>query len=577
MVEDLGRPEGRLRSTVSIPDLSVLRGPIETIDEELEVAMTSRNSKFHHSKTTRTQKKLYSFEKIIILITSPDTDQEDILVILTTYRLFCGPSDLLSALSTRILDNANTVIHLRCIIVLRNWIDNHWSDFSKDLSSLMPQFEELSAQWIKKYPKLLKDVFNIFERIEKNSLAKTYLKNVVAFPPPSIEPIKHGKLCLMDMDSLEVARQITLIEHNMYRDVKPWECLGLPWTKTEKDKLAPNLSKTIKWFNTVTYWVQTEVLTEVKNKQRAAKIAKFLEICEHLLNLQNLNGVVEIMSAFGTPSMARLQATINSLPVSISSKITKFNQFISPDNSFKAVREHTAHIIPPCIPYIGSYLAKLKKLEEGNQTCLGGAIHLKKLKLVALTIQELLQFQGYTYPFATVKRIQEYLKSYEAISEESVLYQFSTFVEPSERSEKQKSSPKRDPSPLLRNVTLGESDSELVKGINESSQELLNDLTKKIESYQIQTKIAIQNHHKSQIPKDFVSRAYHEQQIALLKEQLSKLTNNTDNTNTNSPCHANPNNTSPRNTSNTGHNNLKISKNSNNNLKLSKNTNLHPS
>lgn len=46
----------------------------------------------------------------------------------------------------------------------------------------------------------------------------------------------------------EVARQITLIEQNIYRKIKPWELVSLAWTKKDKS-LAPNITTMIQHFN----------------------------------------------------------------------------------------------------------------------------------------------------------------------------------------------------------------------------------------------------------------------------------------------------------------------------------------
>ena len=48
-----------------------------------------------------------------------------------------------------------------------------------------------------------------------------------SFPPPSIIPkgMNKGKLKLLDIDPLELARQITLLESALYKKIKPIECL----------------------------------------------------------------------------------------------------------------------------------------------------------------------------------------------------------------------------------------------------------------------------------------------------------------------------------------------------------------
>jgi son of sevenless len=44
-------------------------------------------------------------------------------------------------------------------------------------------------------------------------------------PPPPILPKGNKKLKLADIDLLELARQLTVLESNLYMKIKPMECL----------------------------------------------------------------------------------------------------------------------------------------------------------------------------------------------------------------------------------------------------------------------------------------------------------------------------------------------------------------
>ena len=137
-------------------------------------------------------------------------------------------------------------------------------------------------------------------------------------------PGKPAKSRLMDFSAEELARQITLIEHQLFCSIDTREYLDLGWGKPDKDTRSPTIMRFIKWTTHLSYWAVTEILSFKTSKQRAAameriimigqvcftlcKAAKRIKIMEkHLEKLNNFNGVTEIVAALNTSAIFRLR------------------------------------------------------------------------------------------------------------------------------------------------------------------------------------------------------------------------------------------------------------------------------
>jgi hypothetical protein len=78
----------------------------------------------------------------------------------------------------------------------------------------------------------------------------------------------------------EIARQLTLMEFVLYRNIKPWEFFNQAWTRKNKETTSANVLKMIKRFNEVSTWVSTEIVRTEKLKDRIAVLSKFLEVAD---------------------------------------------------------------------------------------------------------------------------------------------------------------------------------------------------------------------------------------------------------------------------------------------------------
>jgi hypothetical protein len=74
-----------------------------------------------------------------------------------------------------------------------------------------------------------------------------------------------------------MARQIALIDFNLYKAIKPWEFFNKGWTK---ETTAPHLFALINRFNDMSKWIATEIVLQETLRTRVKVLCKWIEIAD---------------------------------------------------------------------------------------------------------------------------------------------------------------------------------------------------------------------------------------------------------------------------------------------------------
>ncbi len=75
-----------------------------------------------------------------------------------------------------------------------------------------------------------------------------------------------------------MADQITLMEYELLKAVRPYEFLKQAWSKKDGEQRAPNIHNYVKWFNKVSRWVSTEIIKGATPAERSVIIGKFIDV-----------------------------------------------------------------------------------------------------------------------------------------------------------------------------------------------------------------------------------------------------------------------------------------------------------
>ncbi|XP_050407020.1 son of sevenless homolog 1 [Patella vulgata] len=371
-------------------------------------------------------------------------DPKFVRTFLTTYRSFCSPHELLDLLierfeipdivvqqddigvdhqkdpSLKTRDDLKRFrkeyvkpIQFRVVNVLKHWVDQHFYDFERDDALLTKLERFLSTIKGKAMKKMAESINKVVSRRQESSNTEREITYQTELP--AIEwhlTQKPEEFDLMKLHPIEIARQVTLLEFDLYRAVQPSELVGSVWIKKNKDKTSPNLLKMIHFSTMFTFWLEKCIIETDNLEERVAVMSRILEIMLVFQELNNFNGVLEVVSAMNSAPVYRLEHTFKELPHKLYKSFDEAKELNS--DHFKKYTEKLRSINPPCVPFLGMYLTNILLTEEGNPDFLPnrpkGLINFSKRRKVAEITAEIQQYQNQPYCLSVENSIREFFE-----------------------------------------------------------------------------------------------------------------------------------------------------------------------
>uniref|UniRef100_A0A8C1AW20 Ras protein-specific guanine nucleotide-releasing factor 2a n=1 Tax=Cyprinus carpio carpio TaxID=630221 RepID=A0A8C1AW20_CYPCA len=310
----------------------------------------------------------------------------------------------------------------RVLNVLRHWVSKHSQDFQMNaelLTAVIALLEEVLRD-----PDLLpqerKAAANILSALSQEEQDDSQLK---------IEDIVVE--CFESLSVMELAEQITLLDHIVFWNIPYEEFLGQGWMKTDKNERTPYIMKTSQHFNDMSNLVASQIMAHADVSSRAACIEKWLAVADICRCLNNYNGVLEITSALNRSAIYRLKKTWAKVCKQTKALMDRLQKIVSSEGRFKNLRETLKNCNPPCVPYLGMYLTDLAFIEEGTPNFTEeGLVNFSKMRMISHIIREIRQFQQAPYRIDLQPKVTQFLLDKTLVMDEDTLYELSLKIEP---------------------------------------------------------------------------------------------------------------------------------------------------
>ena len=356
------------------------------------------------------------------LTTAEKVDTEFLHAFLLTYQSFTTPFVFLTKLIQRFQvpsDRARNMsqeefelhirdpIRVRVCNVLRKWIEVGFDELTDEVTSKIVEFGQMLSG--EKSTQSLGAILSSALRKAKGRRAHFVQFDTPPPPPKMPKDIYDESLSILDIDEEEIARQISIVDFDHFRAIKPPELLNQAWAKPKLQYRARNVLKMISWFNHISKLTSYLILSTENLKLRARVVTKLITIAKFCRQYNNFGAVMGIIAGFNNAAILRLKVTMAQVPKKTVEMRQELEDLMESGNSYRAYRNAMRDANPPVIPYMGVHLSDLTFIDEGNPDKLGKLINFGKRKLVSKVIAGLQQYQASPYNLETVPRIVKLL------------------------------------------------------------------------------------------------------------------------------------------------------------------------
>ncbi|WWC58456.1 uncharacterized protein I303_100997 [Kwoniella dejecticola CBS 10117] len=412
-----------------------------------------------------------------------------------TFRMFTTPIQLLEAVMTRYdlqppaamtfgekeraiwIERKVVPVRLRIYNFLKSWLDQHWREetddvildtlqaFAKDvvsatLPAMGPRLADAARRKLNGPMSAVSDRSSIkslnrpvsMDRIRSASQSGFLHPPTISggLPPtPVISKNLHSLLQraaaagnnvnITEFDTLELARQFTIMESKMFCLVVPEDLL-----QTGK-KTIPELKALSTLSNQITGWVADSILNETDAKKRANLVKFFIKLADKCLMMYNFSTMFAVLAGLNSSTIMRLKKTWDALPTKYKVTIERLRGVIEHTKNHAAYRARLREAPTPCLPFLGLILTDITFTSDGNASTRPSVLEPELMLINQDKYNKLgriaMDFKRYQEPFNfhELEAVQMFLKrvlTERGSGSVDALYRKSLMLEPRQGAEK---------------------------------------------------------------------------------------------------------------------------------------------
>ncbi|KAI5989018.1 ras GEF [Pisolithus albus] len=330
------------------------------------------------------------------------------------------------------------VVRMRVINTLKSMIQDG-DVLEKEELGVLDHMAEFASQVDVFDIPAAKQLLNSVKRARRGMDHRKITVNTSMDPPPA--PIVPKRIELLEIEALELARQLTITESQLYQKIRPSECMQRSQqSKQRRTDPRDGVANFIRRSNKIAHWVAFSILSKDEARRRASVIKHFILVADQCRMLQNFSTMGAIVSGLNSAPIHRLKRSWEQVSSRHMSQLQTCEATINSYRNYNKVRTTLATVSPPCVPFVGVFLTALTHIQDGSKDYLpGNLVNFRKRQKVSEVIQDLQRWQTQPHNFHPLPSVLVYIdESLQPFGEQDVsdlFWDLSLEREPREREE----------------------------------------------------------------------------------------------------------------------------------------------